>query len=105
MTVQASRIIQWERENSKLFIQKIDRSSGQKTDIEFATYFSEAISEGLLFERADQIAALAELIKLGCLFDFDAAAVGFLLKSKNLQLFAEDEELMSSAFSSLKPEM
>jgi len=102
LAVKASRIIRWERENSKLFIQKIDRSSGQKANIEFATYFSKVISEGLLFERADQIAALTELIKLGCLLDFDDAAVGFLLKSKNLRLFAEDEELLSSAFSSLK---
>lgn len=102
LPVEASSIIRWERESAELFIQKIDRSSEQKANIEFATYFSQVIAKGLLFDRADLIAALTDLVKLGCLLDFDDVAVGFLLKSRNLQLFAEDEEFMSSAFSSTK---
>ncbi|XP_072979221.1 uncharacterized protein [Typha angustifolia] len=103
LAVKASRMFRWEREKAKLLMQTIDRSSEKKGRIEFATYFSEEISQGLLFETADQIASLTELVKLGCLLDFEEAAVDFLLKTKNLQLFAEDEEfLLSSALSSTK---
>ncbi|KAJ6837125.1 uncharacterized protein M6B38_121290 [Iris pallida] len=97
LVAKASRIFRWERENLKLYVHKMDRSSGQKGNIEFATYFSEVISEGLLYEKVDRIPALAELVKLGCLVDFDEMAVKFLLQRKNLQLFSEDEELLSSA--------
>lgn len=102
LSVKASRIFRWERENSKLFMQNVDMSRRMKGKIEFATYFSGVMAEGLLFEKEDKIAALAELIKMGCLLDFEEAAVEFLLKTKNLQLFLEDEEFLSSAFSSVK---
>ncbi|XP_077228605.1 uncharacterized protein LOC143861588 [Tasmannia lanceolata] len=96
----ASRMIRWEKENSKLFIQKNDGSSRHKARVEFATYFSEVISSGLLWENPDRIAGLSELIKLGCLLEFEDDAVEFLLKSKNLQLFDQDEVFLSSLFSS-----
>ncbi|OVA09627.1 hypothetical protein BVC80_9101g156 [Macleaya cordata] len=101
LNVEVSRMIRWERENMKLFTQKMDRSSsGHKANIEYATYFSEVIAEGLLWEKADQIAGLSELIKLGWLLDFEEAAISFLLKTTNLQLFFEDEEFLNSAFHS-----
>lgn len=65
--------------------------------MEFATNFADEISQGLLFEKADQVPLLAELIKIGSLMDFHAAAVEYLLKSKNLQLFPEDEEFLNTA--------
>ncbi|KAI3990923.1 hypothetical protein MKX01_026107 [Papaver californicum] len=99
LKVEVSRMIRWERENMKLFTQKMDRSSaGHKENIAYATYFSEVIAEGLLWEKTDQISDLCELIKLGWLLDFEEEAISFLLKSKNLQLCYEDEEFLNSAF-------
>lgn len=99
LSVKASRKVRWDMDNLKLFIQKTDRSSKYKANIEFSTYFSEAISKGLLWDQPDQIDGLSELIKLGCLLEFDDDAVEFLLKTKNLQLFVEDEEFLSSTLS------
>ena len=95
--VKACRMIRWERENSKLYMQGSDGESSSEEKIKFATYFADEISKGVLFERADQIPSLAELIKFGSLLDFQDAAVGFLLKSKNLQLFPEDEDFLKSS--------
>ncbi|CAD6256989.1 unnamed protein product [Miscanthus lutarioriparius] len=94
--VKSSRMLRWEREDSKLYMQSSDGEPSYKEKIEFATYFAEEISQGLLFEMADQIPSLAELIKFGSLLDFEDAAVGFLLKSKNLQVFPEDEHFLKS---------
>uniref|UniRef100_A0A2N9J2L5 Sacsin/Nov domain-containing protein n=1 Tax=Fagus sylvatica TaxID=28930 RepID=A0A2N9J2L5_FAGSY len=96
----ASRMIRWDREASKFFTQKLDRSSGFKNLIEYATYFSEAISEGVLWENNDHIGALTELIKLAFMLEFNEEAVLFLMKSKNLQIFLEDKEFLASAFPS-----
>ncbi|XP_062170197.1 uncharacterized protein LOC133875934 isoform X3 [Alnus glutinosa] len=84
------RVMLWYRETSKFVAQKLDRSGGYKNIIEYATYFSEAISEVLLWENSNYIGALAELIKLGFMMEFNEEAVGFLIKSKNLQIFMED---------------
>ncbi|XP_022737360.1 uncharacterized protein LOC111290334 [Durio zibethinus] len=97
LEVRASRMIRWDRESSKLFTQKMDESAGQKNLLEFATYFSEAIAEGVLWEKEDQISSLSELIKLAFLLKFNEEAVDFLMKSKNLQVFVEDEEFISAA--------
>ena len=78
--VKSSRMLRWEREDSKLYMQSSDGEPSFKEKIEFATYFAEEISQGLLFEMADQIPSLAELIKFGSLLDFQDAAVRFLLK-------------------------
>ncbi|KAK8587501.1 hypothetical protein V6N12_021989 [Hibiscus sabdariffa] len=98
LEVRASRMVRWERECSKFFIQKMDESAGQKDQLEYATYFSETVAEGLLWEKEDQISSLAELIKLAFLLKFDEGAVDFLMKSKNMQVFGEDEEFVSAAF-------
>ncbi|XP_059640868.1 uncharacterized protein LOC132283016 [Cornus florida] len=100
VNVKASRMIRWDRENLKLFMQKMDRSGGKKNMIKYGTYFSEVISEGVLWEEEDHISQLVELMKLGYLLEFDEEAIGFLLKTKNLQLYWEDEEFLSSAFPS-----
>ncbi|KAK8710798.1 hypothetical protein V6N13_146108 [Hibiscus sabdariffa] len=96
--VQASQMVRWDRECSKFFIQKMDKSAGQKDQLEYATYFSETLAERLLWEKEDQIGPLSELIKLGILLKFDEGAVDFLMKSKNLQVFVEDKEFVSAAF-------
>ncbi|CAD6256984.1 unnamed protein product [Miscanthus lutarioriparius] len=85
--VKSSRMLRWEREDSKLYMQSSDGEPSFKEKIEFATYFAEEISQGLLFEMADQIPSLTELIKFGSLLDFEDAAVGFLLKSKIFRCF------------------
>uniref|UniRef100_A0A0D9XSE1 Protein NO VEIN C-terminal domain-containing protein n=1 Tax=Leersia perrieri TaxID=77586 RepID=A0A0D9XSE1_9ORYZ len=101
LDVKASRMLRWERENKKLYIQRSHDTTSYREKIEFATYFAEEICQGLLFEKADQIPSLAELIKLGCLLDFQYAAVEFLLKSKNLQLLPEDEAFLNAALQGL----
>ncbi|KAI3856822.1 hypothetical protein MKX03_014140 [Papaver bracteatum] len=99
LNVDVSQMVRWERENKMLFTQKVDRStSGQNENIAYATYFSEVIAEGLLWEKADLIAGLCELIKMGWLLDFEEDAISFLLKTKNLQLCYEDEVFIKSAF-------
>jgi hypothetical protein len=102
--VKASWIIRWERENSKLYMQRSNCEASNKEKIEFATYFADEISQGLLFEMQDQIPSLTELIKLGSVLDFQDDAVGFLLKSKNLQLFPEDEDFLNSSILGLCPD-
>ncbi|KAA8542076.1 hypothetical protein F0562_023228 [Nyssa sinensis] len=101
LNVRPRRMIRWERENSKFFTQKLDRSGGNKSIIEYATYFSEVISEGMLWEKEDHMRRLAELIKLGFLLEFNEEAIEFLLKTKNLQLDSEDELFLSFAFPSV----
>jgi hypothetical protein len=96
----ARRVILWDRESSKFVAQKLDRSGGYKNIIEYATYFSEAISEGLLWENSDHIETLSELIKLGFTLEFNEEAMEYLMKSKNLQIFMEDEEFLASTFPS-----
>ncbi|KAF3970889.1 hypothetical protein CMV_005461 [Castanea mollissima] len=100
VNARASRMICWDRKSSKLFTLKLDRSSGYENQIEYATYFSEAISEGVLWENCDHIGALSELIKLAFVLEFDEKAVRFLMKSKNLQIYLEDEEFLASVFPS-----
>ena len=96
----ASRVILWDRKSSHFIAQNLDRSGGEKNIIEYATYFSEAISEGLLWENSDHIGALSELLKFGFLLKFNEEAVRFLMKSKNLQIFMEDEVFLASTFPS-----
>lgn len=78
-------------------MQRCDQETSHRGKIEFATYFADEISQGLLFEMEDHIPELTELVKFGYLLDFQDSAVEFLLKSKNLQLFPEDEEFLDSA--------
>jgi sacsin len=95
--VKASRMLRWERVNSKLYAQRRNGATSYKEKIEFATNFANEIAQGLLFEMADQIPSLAEIIKIGSLVDFQEATVEYLLKSKNLQLFPEDEAFCNAA--------
>ncbi|KAM0848428.1 hypothetical protein ACQ4PT_054385 [Festuca glaucescens] len=96
--VKASRMLRWERVNAKLYTQRRNgAASCYKEKIEFATNFADEIAQGLLFEMADQITSLAELIKIGSLVDFQEAAVEYLLRSRNLQLFREDEAFLNAA--------
>ncbi|XP_024310746.1 uncharacterized protein LOC112268822 [Brachypodium distachyon] len=94
--VKASRMIRWERENSKLHLQRTHGTAGYREKLEFATNFADEISQGLLFEMADKIPLLAEIIRIGSLMDFQDAAIEYSLKSKNLQLFPEDEAFLDT---------
>ncbi|KAJ4799969.1 ATP/DNA binding protein [Rhynchospora pubera] len=100
LEAKTTRMFHWKRDESRLFIRQFDELfQGADGRIKFATYFSDEISQGLLCERADLAESLAELIKVGCLLDYEAASIEFLIKSKNLKLFAEDEEFLSANFS------
>ncbi|KAK7818670.1 uncharacterized protein LOC111998780 [Quercus suber] len=100
MNARASRIIRWDREASTFFAEKLDRSCGYRNLIEYATYFSEAISEGVLWEKRVHVGALSELIKLAFMMEFNEEAVMFLMKSKNLQIIRKDKKFLASAFPS-----
>ncbi|RCV38302.1 hypothetical protein SETIT_8G131500v2 [Setaria italica] len=98
VTVKGRRLFRWERENRKLYMQKSEGSHGRTTRMEFATCFGEEISQGLLYERVDLVPSLTELLKVGFLIGFEEDEVEFLLKTKNLQLFLEDEDFLLGAF-------
>ncbi|XP_066335490.1 uncharacterized protein [Miscanthus floridulus] len=100
VTVKGRRIFRWERENRKLYMQRSDGPQGRITRMEMATSFGEEISQGLLYERVDLIPTLTDLLKVGFLVDFDEDEVEFLLRTKNLQLFSEDEDFIMGSFSS-----
>ncbi|KAK8693021.1 hypothetical protein V6N13_070620 [Hibiscus sabdariffa] len=85
-------------ETSETVTVKMDESAEQKDQLLYATYFSETIAAGLLWEKEDLISSLSELITMAYILKFDADAVGFMMKSKNLQLFVEDEEFLSAVF-------
>ncbi|KAG6508898.1 hypothetical protein ZIOFF_034280 [Zingiber officinale] len=96
----AIRMFRWEKDKAKLFLQRDEGGTKRKRhNIEYATNFADVIAKGLLSEMPDQIASLAELIRLGCLLDFEEDAVDYLLKTKNLELFPEDKEFLSSILS------
>ncbi|KAE9597291.1 putative histidine kinase-like ATPase domain-containing protein [Lupinus albus] len=100
ITKKANKMVRWEKGSSKFFTQKMSMLSGNGSLIKYATYFSEAISEGVLCENFDQVGELVELIKLAYVLNFKNEEIEFLMESKNLQIFCEDEEFLSSAFSS-----
>lgn len=100
ITVSSSQMVRWARHNSEFFAQKLDRSGGYKIILEYATKFSKVVAEGMLWEKEDKIDTLSELIKFGFLMDFDEDAVTYFMKTKNLQIFPEDEEFLSSVFPS-----
>ncbi|KAI7747874.1 hypothetical protein M8C21_018549 [Ambrosia artemisiifolia] len=100
LTVEAKRMIRWDKQNSKLFMQKMEEGGGQKSIIEYASHFGEVIAEGMLWENEEVVPQLSELIRLGYLVEFDEEAIDFLMKMKNLQIFVEDQHYLSSIFSS-----
>ncbi|KAF7834061.1 ATP/DNA-binding protein [Senna tora] len=100
ITKEANKMIRWESGSSKLFTQQMDLNSGNAARIKYATYFSEAISVGVLCENVDHVHALSELIKLAFLLKFEEEAVDFLMESKDLQIFLEDESFLKCAFQS-----
>ncbi|KAJ0578478.1 putative histidine kinase/HSP90-like ATPase superfamily [Helianthus annuus] len=99
VTVEAKRMIRWDKQNSKLFMQKREESGGQKSVIEHACHFGEVIAEGMLWENEEVVPQLSELIRLGFLVEFDEEAIEFLMKMKNLQIYLEDHDYLSSIFS------
>ncbi|CAN0842933.1 Protein NO VEIN [Linum grandiflorum] len=98
--VEATELIRWDRGDSKMYVQKL-KCDLQRGVIEYACRFAEVIAKGVLWEKEDRfITALSGIIRLGFLVKFDEAAVDFLMKANNLQIFVEDEEFLSSAFPS-----
>ncbi|KAI3820646.1 hypothetical protein L1987_08194 [Smallanthus sonchifolius] len=99
LNVEAKRMIRWDKQNSKLFMQKMEEGGGQKSIIEYASHFAEVVAEGMLWENEELVPELCELIRLGYLVEFDEEAIEFLMKMKNLQVFLEDHDYLSSIFS------
>ncbi|AET01325.1 ATP/DNA-binding protein [Medicago truncatula] len=96
ITKKANKRVRWESQSCKFIIQKMEEVPGDA--LRCATSFSEAISEGILRENHDHVAALSELITLGFVLKFKNEEIDFLMESKNLQIDLEDEEFLSSAF-------
>ncbi|XP_020240168.1 uncharacterized protein LOC109819008 [Cajanus cajan] len=97
ITKKANKMVRWEKQCSKFFTQ-MNWESGHSSLIKYATYFSEAISEGILCENHDHVPALSQLITLAFVLKFNNEAIDFLMESKNYQIFCEDDEFLSSAF-------
>ncbi|CAA0837120.1 Unknown protein [Striga hermonthica] len=90
--------MRWEKDTRRFFVHGSGGSSGGfKNVLESAMCFARVVSEGLMWDKEDEMGRLAELVELGFLLEFDEAAVEFLMKRKNLQIFWEDEEFLSSA--------
>ncbi|KAL5063001.1 hypothetical protein RYX36_024738 [Vicia faba] len=98
VTKKDDKMVRWDRQSSKIFIPKMDKP--QENALKYATYFCETISEGVLPENHDFVPALSELITLGFVLKFKNEDIDFLMESKNLQIFSEDEKFLSSAFPS-----
>nr|XP_017217484.1 PREDICTED: uncharacterized protein LOC108195062 [Daucus carota subsp. sativus] len=98
LTVKAKQMLRWERQISKLFVQKLDKHGGHKNFMEYVSQFSEVVAGGWLWEDEVQMHQLADLIRMGFLVEFNEEAIMYLMKTKNLQVFLEDEELLSSTF-------
>ncbi|XP_020203404.1 uncharacterized protein LOC109788952 [Cajanus cajan] len=97
ITKTADRMVQWERQSSKFFTE-LNWQNGNASLIKYATYFSEAISEGILCENHDHVPALSELITLAFLLKFNNEEIEFLMESRNLH--CEDDEFLNSSFPS-----
>uniref|UniRef100_A0A7N0ZYY6 Uncharacterized protein n=1 Tax=Kalanchoe fedtschenkoi TaxID=63787 RepID=A0A7N0ZYY6_KALFE len=100
LTAKASRMVRWDKDSSTLFVQKMDSTDELRFALEYATYFSTVISEGVIWNHEELITGLSDLLKLGFLLKFDGEAIKFLMMNKNLQIFPEDEVFLSSAFPS-----
>ncbi|KAL9303441.1 hypothetical protein ACSQ67_020704 [Phaseolus vulgaris] len=99
ITKRENRMVRWESQSSMFFTQM--NWHGENAGlVKYATYFSEAISEGVLMENHDHVAPLSELIRLALLLKFNEEAIDFLMDSKNLQIFSEDDDFLSSVFGS-----
>ncbi|KAL4571543.1 hypothetical protein LXL04_018304 [Taraxacum kok-saghyz] len=98
--VESRRMVRWDKKQGKLFTQKVDRSSGHKNVMEYAFHFAEEIAEGVLWDHEELVSELSELIRSGYSVEFDESAIDFLMKMKNMKIFVEDHEYLSSVFSS-----
>ncbi|PWA51665.1 DNA binding,ATP binding protein [Artemisia annua] len=101
VNVEARRMISWDKKNLRIFFMRNkDKSRGRK--MEYASTFGEVIADRVLCENEELVPHLSELIRLGCLVDFEEEEVDFLLNIKNLQIFKEDQDYLSSTFLSQK---
>ncbi|KAI3504524.1 hypothetical protein L1887_26069 [Cichorium endivia] len=100
--VKPRRMIRWDKQQSKLYMQKMERSSGHKNVMEYAFHFAEEIAEGVLSENEELVGNLSELIRSGYMVEFEEEAIDFLMKKKNLQILVEDQDYLSSTYSSSK---
>ncbi|CAN8254878.1 unnamed protein product [Cochlearia groenlandica] len=99
LVAKAKRMIRWEREKGVVYAEKLEKACGKRKVLEYATCFAEVIAKGVMWEREDLIGRLSELVKMAFLVDFDEEALEYLMKSKNLQVYEEDDKLITDAFS------
>lgn len=92
--VKTETMVRWEKDPKRLLLLTPDRDD-QKAKMLFVSDFAEVISQGLLAEFPDLVGGLCEMIKFGCAFDFDLQPVDCMLRSRNLQLFTEDNRFLS----------
>ncbi|XP_071694362.1 uncharacterized protein [Rutidosis leptorrhynchoides] len=61
--VEARRMVRWDKQNSKFFMQKMVISRGYKNAIEHASHFAEVIADGVLWDNEEFVPKLSELIR------------------------------------------
>ncbi|KAF2534225.1 hypothetical protein F2Q70_00031480 [Brassica cretica] len=98
LVAKAKRMIRWEREKGVVYAEKMEEACGKRKVLEYATCFAEVIAKGAMWQREELIGGLSELVKMAYLVEFDEEALEFLMKSKNLQVYEEDEKLISDAY-------
>ncbi|XP_013605442.1 PREDICTED: uncharacterized protein LOC106312452 isoform X3 [Brassica oleracea var. oleracea] len=99
LVAKAKKVMRWERKEGVVYAEKIKKTCGKRKVLEYATCFAEVIAKGVMSGREDLIEMLSELVKMAYLVEFDEDALEFLMKSKNLEVYEEDEKLISDAFS------
>ncbi|KAJ0248460.1 ATP/DNA binding protein [Hirschfeldia incana] len=99
LVAKSKKVMRWEREEGVVYAEKMKKTWGKRKVLEYATCFAEVIAKGVMSGREDLIERLSELVKMAYLVEFDEEALEFLMKSKNLQVYEEDEKLITDAFS------
>ena len=70
INVTAHYAVHWEKDVRKILMQKSEPHN-KKEKMCLAPELAEVVSEGLLSEHPDLVAGLCEMLKLGCMVEFD----------------------------------
>ncbi|KAJ4766061.1 ATP/DNA binding protein [Rhynchospora pubera] len=92
------RVVFFDKAAQTLFVHR-GTFEKRHTSIEFMTYFARAISSILPLDMAYLHNDICRLIQTGIISGFEEDAVKFILETENLHVFREDEEFVSTLFS------
>ncbi|GLJ45858.1 hypothetical protein SUGI_0965480 [Cryptomeria japonica] len=89
----ATSFVRWEKENNRILL-KMPNRHNPKVRLSLATEFAEVVSKGLLSADPILVAGLCEMLKMGCILEFEDEVVDEMLQHKSMQLFKEDEHFL-----------